>query len=82
MLFNSDKIDILKNTSLDIKIGNWTISKVNNHKYFGITTYSNLNWSNHIETFQTKLLDTVGISYKTQYYVNQNFFVQHYFNSF
>ena len=72
MLFHSGKIDIWKNINLDIKIGNSTISKVNNYKYLGVTIDSNLKWSNHIKTLKTKLLKTIGILYKTQYYLNQN----------
>ena len=36
MLFHFGKIDIWKNISLDIKIGNTTISKINNYKYLGV----------------------------------------------
>ena len=61
MLFYSSKINILKNINLDIKIGNSTISKVNNYKYLGVTIDSSLNLSNHIETLETKLLKTKGI---------------------
>ena len=72
MLFYSGKIDIWKNKNLDIKIGSSTISNVNSFKYLGVTIDSNLNWSNHIETLKTKLLKTIGILYKTRYYLNQN----------
>ena len=72
MLFLSSKIDIRKNISLDIKIRDLTISKVNNYKYFGVMIDSSLNWSNHIETLKTKLLKTIGILYKPRYYLNQN----------
>ena len=72
MLFHSGKIDIWKNINLDIKIGNSTIKKVNNYKYLGVTIDSNLKWSEHIEALKTKLLRTIGILYKTRYYLNQN----------
>ena len=72
MLFHYSKNNIWKNINLDIKIGNSTISKVNNYKYLGVTIDSSLNWSNNIETLKTKLLKTIGILYKTQYYSNQN----------
>ena len=64
MLFHLNKIDICKNKNLDIKSGSSTVSMVNNYKYLGVTTDSNLNWSNHIETLKTKLLKTIGILYK------------------
>ena len=72
MLFHFCKISVWKNKNLDIKIGNSTISKVNNYKYLGVKTYNNLNWSNHIETLKTKLLKAIGILYKTLYYLIQN----------
>ena len=72
MLFHSGKMDIWKKINFDIIIGSSTIKKVNNYKYLGVTIDSNLNWSEHIEALKTKLLKTIGILYKTRYYLNQN----------
>ena len=33
---------------------------------------SNLNWSGHIEAVKTNLFKTIGILYKTRYFLNQN----------
>ena len=72
MLFHSGKTKVWKNTSLQIKIGNTSILKVENYKCLGFTIDSNLNWSDHIEAVKTKLLKTIGILYKTRYFLNQN----------
>ena len=71
MLFHSGKTEVWKNTNLDIKIGNSSILKVENFKYLGFTIDSNLNWSDHIEAVKTKLSKTIGILYKTRYFLNQ-----------
>ena len=31
----------------------------------------NLNWSEHIKTFRNKILKTIGVLYKTRYYLNE-----------
>ena len=72
MLFHSGKTKVWKNTNLHIKIGNTSILKVENYKYLGFTIDSNLNWSDHIDAVKTKLLKTIGILYKTRYFLNQN----------
>ena len=46
--------------------------KVKNYKYLGFTIDSNLSFSDHIEAVKTKLLKTIGILYKTRYFLNQN----------
>ena len=73
MLFHYGKTEVWKITSLDIKIGNSSILKVENYKYLGVTIDSNLKWSDHIEAVKTKLTKhTVGTLYKTRYFLNQN----------
>ena len=74
MLFHSCKTEVWKYTNLDIKIGNSSILKVENYKYLGVTIDSNLNWYDHIEAVKTKLLKTIGILYKTRYFLNRNSF--------
>ena len=61
MLFHSSKTEVLKNTNLNINIGNSSILKVENYKYYGVIVDSNLNWFDHIEAVKTKLLKTIGI---------------------
>ena len=56
---------------LDIKIDNSSLLRVNNYKYLGVTIDNNLNLSDHIEAVKTMLLETVGILYKTWYFLNQ-----------
>ena len=45
--------------------------KVYNHKYLGVIIDDNLNWSEHIKTLKNKLLKTIGVLYKTRYYLNE-----------
>ena len=70
MLLHSIKTDYLEKMILDIKIDNLFIKKVNSYKYFDITLGSNLNLTEHIERFKTKLLISIGILYKTRYCLN------------
>ena len=72
MLFHSGNTELWKNTNLDINIGKSSVKKVENYKYLGVTIDSNLNWSDHIEVVKIKLLKTVGILYKTRFFLNQN----------
>ena len=37
----------------------------------GVIIDSILNWSEHIETPKTKLLKSIGVLYKTRYYLNE-----------
>ena len=71
MLFHPVKTKWLNNINFDVKIGKTIVKKVDSYKYLGVIIYSNLNWSEHVETIKTKLLKTIGISYKTKYFQNE-----------
>ena len=45
---------------------------VKSYKYLGVIIYNNLSWAEHIEIAKSKLLKTIGVLYKTRYFLNEN----------
>ena len=71
MLFHPIQTTFWKNINFDVIIDKTIIKKVYNYKYLGVIIDDNLNWSEHIKTLKNKLLKTIGVLYKTRYYLNE-----------
>ena len=71
MLFHPIRTTFWKNINFDVIIDKTIIKKVYSYKYLGVIIDDNLNWSEHIETLKNKLLKTIGVLYKTRYYLNE-----------
>ena len=44
---------------------------VKSYKYLGVIIYNNLSLAEHIEIVKGKLLKTIGVLYKTRYFLNE-----------
>ena len=71
MLFHPIRTTFWKNINFDVIIDKTIIKKVYSYKYLGVIIDDNLNLSEHIETLKNKLLKTIGVLYKTRYYLNE-----------
>ena len=56
----------------NLKVGSYTITRVTNTKFLGVTIDEKLNWSSHIDELKTSLRRFVGIFYKLSCYTPQN----------
>ena len=61
----------MKNISFDVKIGKTFVKYVDIYKYLGKVIDSKINWPEHVDAIKTKLLKTIGVVYKTGYFVNE-----------
>ena len=71
MHFFSVKTNLWKNRSFTIKIGKKIINNVICYKYLGVIIDSNLYCTEHVEAIKYKLLRTIGVLYKTRYFLNE-----------
>lgn len=56
----------------NLKLESYTITRVTNTKFLGVTIDEKLNWSHHIDELKISLRKFVGIFYKLSYYTPQN----------
>ena len=47
------------------------MKKVDSYMYLGVIIHSKVNSPEHVDTIKTKLLKTIGVVYKTGYFVNE-----------
>lgn len=79
IIFHSNRKNI--NTSIEIKINNINIEKVETFKFLGITLNQHLLWTDHINSLCTKLAKTIGMLYKSKDFLDKKPLVTLY-NSF
>ena len=53
------------------KIGITIIKKVNTYNNLGILVDNNLKWTEYLETMNINLSKTIGVLYKTIYFLNE-----------
>ena len=73
MNFNTSKCHLLtvthkhKPNEFNYTISNQPISRVNSHPYLGVTIYTKLSWTKHIQSTSSKSAKTLGLLRRTLY---------------
>ena len=70
MLFTPDTDNWKEIPDPEIKIGQSILERVYEYKYLGLIIDTKLTWAPHIKYITSKLSKTLGILFKTRYYLN------------
>ena len=71
MVFHRARLKTIDNSSMDIIMDNYILTKVNSIKYLGVIVDHKLNWLDHITYVKAKISKGIAIMYKARKYLKK-----------